>query len=271
MPRANRSEAVPCERRRTGTLAVIAVLLLVGATAAEATLTRDACFARKPLAWGSYRACLAVEDANRLQGRTDPNTCTKKFVARLARISKMAAAQGIACRFRDNGDGTITDYDVALQWELKTTAVGSGENLDDPHDVDNLYQWGVATGGDRIGPGGSAFTSFLATLNDCGLSSHEDGEVGRFGFAGHCDWRLPAVYELLSILDPTAPGCDTGTATNACIDAIFGPTVAAVYWSTTAEIETGSGVWNVDFAMGGTTIRSKSDLYAVRAVRNAGF
>jgi hypothetical protein len=56
-------------------------------------------------------------------------------------------------------------------------AVGSEENLDDPHDVDNLYQWGIAAGGSRIGPDGSAFTSFLATLNDCGLPSVEDGEA----------------------------------------------------------------------------------------------
>jgi hypothetical protein len=71
--------------RRVGTLTVFAVLLLVGATAAEAAFTGDACFARTRMAWGHYRACRAVEDAKRLEGRTaDPNQCPDQLVARLA-------------------------------------------------------------------------------------------------------------------------------------------------------------------------------------------
>jgi hypothetical protein len=45
-------------------------------------------------------------------------------------------------RFVDNGDGTVTDNQTGLQWEKKTTAVGSVANLADPHDVDNAYTWG---------------------------------------------------------------------------------------------------------------------------------
>ena len=33
----------------------------------------------------TYEACLAVEEAKLLQGRTNPNKCTKRFVAKLAR------------------------------------------------------------------------------------------------------------------------------------------------------------------------------------------
>ena len=48
-------------------------------------------------------------------------------------------------RFVDNGDGTVTDVDTGLMWEQKTTAVGSGVNLADPHDVDNTYTWSTGT------------------------------------------------------------------------------------------------------------------------------
>ena len=53
---------------------------------------------------------------------------------------------------------------------------------------------------------GTAFTAFLGTLNN-GTSS--DGTATSGCFAGHCDWRLPAIEELEGIVHLAAPGCST--------------------------------------------------------------
>ncbi len=52
-----------------------------------------------------------------------------------------------------------------------------------------------------------AFTTFLPALNSSGC------------FAGQCDWRLPTIYELQTILSEAYP-----CATDPCIDPVFGPT-----------------------------------------------
>jgi hypothetical protein len=256
-------QRVISRRRAVGVIAIAIVVATAGL--ASAALTSEGCLARKRRAWGGLYGCNAAVQAMRLRGgHPDALVCVHRFNAKLKRIDSAASSQHVACRYRDNGDGTVTDYDTGLQWEKKTTSVGSGENVADPHDVDNRYRFTAQTGG--IVPDGSAFTAFLAALNDCSLSSIEDGEFGRFGFAGACDWRLPRLAELRSIVDPTRCAGD-----GACIDPIFGPNGADVYWGFDAESENAAQVWNVSFGSGGVTIRSKNDLYAVRAVRSANF
>ena len=66
-------------------------------------------------------------------------------------------------------------------------------------------------------PGGSVFTEFLGALNACTGMPGPAYE----GFAGHCDWRLPMMSELASIVDTTVLGCAVDAP---CIDPIFGPT-----------------------------------------------
>jgi hypothetical protein len=46
----------------------------------------------------------------------DPERLAKK----LSGIDASAANAGVACRFGDDADGTIIDYDTGLQWEQKT-------------------------------------------------------------------------------------------------------------------------------------------------------
>jgi hypothetical protein len=58
----------------------------------------------------------------------------------------------------------VTDTETGLQWEQKTTAVGSGADFADPHDVDNEYSWGNLAGCSFIGcPNGTAYTEFLGS------------------------------------------------------------------------------------------------------------
>jgi len=160
------------------------------------------------------------------------------------------------CRFVDNGDGTVSDRQTGFQWEKKTSD-GS------VHDAGNTYTWSAS----GTGPDGTAFTSFLAALNggatgvgDC--SADVSGDAG--GFAGHCDWRLPTVVELRTIVDTGASGCGAG---GACVDPVFGTTSAGFYWSSTASADASGLAWDVPFSPDDARADPMSDDTFVRAVR----
>jgi hypothetical protein len=122
-----------------------------------------------------------------------------------------------AGRFEDLGDGTVMDDDTGLQWEKKT-------DDDTVHDVDFVYSWSTGAPWD---PDGTAFTDFLDDLNTAPC------------FAGHCDWRLPQIADLQTILigPDAAPGQDANCSAAPCIDpefaAVGGPTASSDYWSVT--------------------------------------
>jgi hypothetical protein len=127
-------------------------------------------------------------------------------------------------RWVDLGNGTAYDRVTGLTWEQKTDDGGI-------HDKDNNYTWGTFDGN----ADGTAFTTFLATLNGgvtgVGDCRSEDGITQSGGFAGHCDWRLPTVAELQTILLEPLP-----CSTTPCIDqSVFGPVNASFsfgrYWS----------------------------------------
>jgi hypothetical protein len=155
-----------------------------------------------------------------------------------------------ATRFVDNGNGTVTDNQTKLVWEKKTTAVGSGANLADPHDVDNTYSWGSNTA--PYPPNGTAFTDFLARLN---------GSADGVCFAGQCDWRLPTLAELQGIVD-----CGAGSP---CISGVFGPTVpgGGFYWSSSTHALSPQYAWDVYFGGGPGVADPKYFNFYVRAVR----
>jgi hypothetical protein len=136
-------------------------------------------------------------------------------------------------RFIDNGDGTLTDTRTGLLWEKKS---------DDGsiHDKDDTYSWS-STG---TAVDGTAFTTFLVTLNQT-------------NFAGHNDWRLPSVTELQSLVDygRFAPVIDPAFNTaceTACTVTTCSCTVLEYYWSSTtiADVSNPGFAWNVDFNYG---------------------
>jgi Protein of unknown function (DUF1566) len=193
--------------------------------------------------------CAAVPGDQLVADQFGTRTVTK-FKASL--LCTPAVAGGVPPRFVDNGDGTVTDNQTGLQWEKKDTAVGSGVNLADPHDVDNTYSWDQFIN--------SSGTGFLDGLNNC--SSLDGTAVTTAGFAGHCDWRLPTIQELQTIVDLGAVGCGSGSP---CIDPVFGPTVTNLYWSATTFA--GTTAWTVDFFVGSVDHDGKISHNYVRAVR----
>ena len=157
--------------RRRALVTLIAVVSLATATGSHAGVTPEqACQSGKNKTAGKYAACREnAESKLATSGDTTKygeaiTKCGDKFTVAWQKLEDKAVAAGSACpsvgdatgiagrvtattdtvaalvagnRFEDNLDGTVTDRETGLQWEQKTTAVGSGVNLADPHDVDN--------------------------------------------------------------------------------------------------------------------------------------
>ena len=229
----------------TKTTTWILILSLALTSAAFAATDEEKCQKKKLLALGKRDLCLQKERGKEVLGKT-PNVagCAEKFDKMIAAAEKKAA-----CRWLDNGDGTATDLDTGLQWELKT---------DDGsiHDKDNTYTWSV---GSPWKPDGPAFVDFLGTLN----GGESSGGVTTTGcFADKCDWRLATIEELAGLVDLSAPGCPGSPCTT-----IPGETVPSFYWSSSTFSFDPDFAWFVNFNLGNVFNDSKFFDFRVRAVR----
>ncbi len=147
---------------------------------------------------------------------------------------------GKTLRYKDNGNGTITDKITGLIWEKKS-------DDDSIHDMNTFYTWT------------EAFEIHVATLND-------------MNFAKRHDWRLPNAKELQTIVDyeNTDPAVDPAF-NNGCIP---GATVltgsctpAFGYWSSSTYGFNPTSAWLVFFYDGFAYASDKDNGAIVRAVR----
>ncbi len=237
--------------RRTTLTVIACTILLCAGTAHAVVIESKACEQAKLIAQGELEYCLAQNIALGLEGAPDESaTCLAVLTAGLAQ-----AGEAGSCRYLNNGDGTVSDLNTGLTWEMKTETAG-------PDDVSNTYEWST---GDNLADGG-AFTSFLAMLNN-GSAPYNNGSPSPITgcFANHCDWRLPSIVELQGIVDLSAPGCGSGSP---CIDPAFGPTQSFYYWSATTIALHTTDAWYVSFDGGFVFNAGKPGYLYVRAVRS---
>ena len=265
--------------RRTLFLLTATLLLATGVASAALTVQQKCEIAKNNASKAKY-ACLTTQHRKVIAGLT-PNTaaCETAFAKAFARAEAAATKAGGSCpvtgdataieqrldnvqggtaqllagegRFRDNGDGTVTDANTGLMWEKKSMDGG----LDD---VNKTYAWtSSVTAAD-----GTLFTTFLAGLN------------AGSGFAGHTDWRIPTISELETIIDysvaspgPTVPGAFNSSCAASCTVTTCSCTAGFNYWSSTSFAGGPAFAWSAGFGFGEVSFFVKNQSTFARGVR----
>ncbi len=139
-------------------------------------------------------------------------------------------------RYRDNGDGTVTDLQTGLQWQQCSVGLSGS---------------GCATG------------SIISFTWDQAMQQGDDLN-SRGGFAGHTDWRLPSKEELESLVEKAcyAPAINTTLFPNAVVrHRVPG------YWSSSPYAANSDNAWVVYYYIGMSNDVPRKYDHAVRLVR----
>ena len=238
---------------------------------------------------GSYDAALLERPPLYLEVVVEPSgeNVTLSPRQRLGAVPS-ARVSGEPVRFEDCGDGTVADHQTGLLWEKKTgdpntpsvDCATAPEGCPDPHVVNNRYRWSAQPASE---PNGNAYTDFLARLNGDPTVVAATLEEARGDpaadptvcLAHHCDWRLPVITELTTILvgSGAAEGQSSTCLSAPCIDpgfpAVGGPTASSSfgYWSASSPATAPNLAWYAFFNDGNVGAIFKTVGSFVRAVR----
>jgi len=161
--------------------------------------------------------------------------------------------RGLSRIFNDLGNGVVKDARTGLFWEKKS---------DDGsiHDKDNTYTWGQVVV--PFSMNGSMVKTFLEALNTPPCHG------------GYCDWRVPNMNELLSIVNWNGSGpvafpefntnCTAGCSVTACSCTGSG---GFPYWSSSTRPGVPDFAYFVGFGTGSVGSNGKETPSFVRAVR----
>ena len=164
----------------------------------------------------------------------------------------------------DNGvesNGTkwscVKDNHTGLIWEVKTNDNGI-------HDKDNRYRWGgiTAIGRDHASTEkGTYYDDWNSLVNGANQSSY----AGATGLCGFTDWRVPAIYDLVTITNKNSfnPAIDDDYFSNS-----FPNSSSTVwYWSSSPFANNSNSAWQVNFLSGWSGRGFRGGNYLVRLIR----
>lgn len=244
-------------------LALTLAALPASTASAAAPTAEEKCVAAKLNALRKRDYCRAGDTMKELAGKTpDLGKCAATFSKAIATADKSAAKAASSCRWLDHGDGSATDLNSGLQWELKNEGY-------DVHSINVSFTWSNQNGFAN----GTAFTSFLSQINGGRSIDGFTTAVTRDCLAGKCDWRLPSVEELRGILTAEYPNCGptTGNPPTPC-STIPGATRSVLastnaYWTASTYEGDWLSAWSVSFDDAFVRYEGKGTARLVRAVR----
>jgi hypothetical protein len=156
----------------------------------------------------------------------------------------------MAGRYRDNGDGTVTDVQTGLQWMRFSLG----------------QEW---KGGTCMGK--AKTYTWQQALDAAAALNHQDG------YAGYHDWRVPTKEELQTLIycssglpkiwNDTGRRCKGSCERPTIYQISFPSTLNSWYWSSSAYIYDMEGAWSVYFDSGFIFASNKSNFNHVRLVR----
>jgi hypothetical protein len=182
----------------------------------------------KPADWTAWAVSLLTQvilvGAASAQGAAAQQTCD-------AGLSTLQLT-----RFRDNGDGTVTDVDSKLMW-MRCSSGQSWVN-DQCTGQATTYNWPDAV--------------------------REANQISRSGDAFFNDWRVPALRDLATITDR---GCEN-PRTNLLL---FPDTPSSAFWTSTPRpgAKPEDMAFALSFGAEGVMAASKDERFYVRFVRSA--
>ena len=188
--------------------------------------------------------------ARMARARLEPESTSPPVVTERPAAKPRPAKTLIADRYRDNGNGTVTDVNTGLQW--MRCSLGQTWGSRTCNGKAEAYPWQVAL--------------------DAADALNRQG-----GYADHQDWRVPTKEELQTLVycssgqpkawNDTGHLCRSDYERPTLYQSVFPNTPVELYWSSSVYAFNPDGAWLVYFYDGYVNIATKGDDHHARLVR----